>query len=91
MFDNPTLVFSQSGIAVAHEVLPTMHLLRFRLEAIRSDVDNVLQPVTRIAAQAALTTLNKYFGVMERSNICWMATGMSSFTLAFSMYYLADI
>jgi hypothetical protein len=52
-----------------------MELLKYRLELMRDDFDKVLKPVTRIAAHAALVVLNKYLGIMEESDIYWMATG----------------
>jgi hypothetical protein len=53
-----------------------MLLLKYRLELMRNDIDDELQPVTRIAAHTALFVLNKYLKIMEESDVYWMATGM---------------
>ncbi|KAF8593277.1 hypothetical protein BDV93DRAFT_447095, partial [Ceratobasidium sp. AG-I] len=74
VFKEPTLIFSQKETALIHEVIPSMDLLKFRLELIRDDVGHVLHPVTRVAANVALTVLDKYFNIMRESDVYWMAT-----------------
>ncbi|KAF8600191.1 hypothetical protein BDV93DRAFT_423316, partial [Ceratobasidium sp. AG-I] len=74
VFLEPTLFFLRKEAAIIHEVVPTMSTLRYRLELMRDDVDRVLHPATRIAAQSSLSTLDKYMGIMGESDIYWMAT-----------------
>lgn len=46
-----------------------MEILEFRLCLMRDDTDNVLKPITRVAAHAALVVLKTYLKLMEQSDI----------------------
>ncbi|KAG8735176.1 hypothetical protein FRC11_003389 [Ceratobasidium sp. 423] len=51
-------------------------LLKYRLESMRDDVDQLLDkfPAIRIAAQSSLVTLDEYMGIMSQSEVYSMAT-----------------
>ncbi|KEP49957.1 hAT family dimerization protein [Rhizoctonia solani 123E] len=74
IFEDITLFFSRVETALIHEVVPRLRLLQRQLELMRND--NALFEVTRIAAEAALHVLAKYFDLMQESTIPWVAVIM---------------
>ncbi|KAG9076095.1 hypothetical protein FRC06_009705, partial [Ceratobasidium sp. 370] len=76
VLEEPTLMFSQKETLLIHEALPSMYVMKFRLERMRDDADNDLHPITRVAAYSALTVVDKYIKLMEESDLYFMAVAL---------------
>ncbi|KAG9092375.1 hypothetical protein FRC06_000123 [Ceratobasidium sp. 370] len=76
VLDAMTQMFSQKNTVLIHEALPSMHVVKFRLERMRDDTNNILRPITRVAAYSALLVVNKYLRLMEESDLYLMAVAM---------------
>ncbi|KAG8733279.1 hypothetical protein FRC10_000323 [Ceratobasidium sp. 414] len=76
VLDAMTQMFSQKNTVLIHEALPSMHVVKFRLERMRDDTNNILRPITRVAAYSALIVVNKYLRLMEESDLYFMAVAM---------------
>ncbi|EUC59816.1 hypothetical protein RSOL_324140 [Rhizoctonia solani AG-3 Rhs1AP] len=76
VFLEPSLVLSQKETPIIHEVLPMFTLLKYRLERMRDNVDQLLDkhPAIRIAAQSSLITLDEYMETMAQSEVYSVAT-----------------
>ncbi|CAE6475468.1 unnamed protein product, partial [Rhizoctonia solani] len=89
VFEEPTHIHSQKGVALIHEVILHMLLLKFRLELMRDAA--VINPrtgqtprlVIRVAAFAALNVVNKYLKLMESAYIYWLAIVLCPWSAAF--------
>lgn len=76
-------MFSQAEVPLIVDALPLLFDLRQYLENIRDD-EGDLSPVIRIAAQAAISMVNKYTVFTEDCEIYYAAIGMLN--LAFSCH-----
>ncbi|KAL5633113.1 hypothetical protein ACGC1H_003564 [Rhizoctonia solani] len=76
VFLEPSLLLSQKETPIIHEVLPMLSLLKYRLERMRDNVDQLLDkhPAIRIAAQSSLITLDDYVEMMAQSEVYSVAT-----------------
>ncbi|QRW24601.1 hAT family dimerization protein [Rhizoctonia solani] len=78
IFEEPTLIHSQKGIALIHEVIPHMLLMKHRLIRIRdaihdAETEQPPQLVACVAAVAAIQVIDKYLKLLEGADIYWLA------------------
>ena len=81
IFDYPTKLFSEAEVPLIPEAIPMLVKIRWGLEKIRDDTDdlgNLLPSPFRIAAQATLLLVNKYLDLMLNTELYIVATGGSS-------------
>ncbi|EUC56015.1 hypothetical protein RSOL_154710, partial [Rhizoctonia solani AG-3 Rhs1AP] len=77
IFQGITDCFSQAEVPLIHDALPELLSLRTALYDVRDDRLSLgLRSVTRVAAEAALTTPVKYLNEMLESDIYVVAIGM---------------
>ncbi|QRV82276.1 AC transposase [Ceratobasidium sp. AG-Ba] len=76
IFQEVTLLFSQSDQPLLHEVIPVFLRMRRRLEIVREDKAQQLDPLIRVAAHSSLLVLEKYFELFKNSEVYWIALVM---------------
>lgn len=60
---------------MVHEVVPIFVRIRRRLELVREDKAQKLNPIIRAAAHSSLMVYHKYMGLFTESEIYWIALG----------------
>ncbi|KAG8715747.1 hypothetical protein FRC08_010211 [Ceratobasidium sp. 394] len=76
VFREPTLLFSQKEVPLIHEVIPSLYTMRFRSTRMLEDEDRRLHSITRVAACSALAVVDKYIGLLEKSELYFMAVAL---------------
>ena len=75
MFEEPTKLFSQSQVPLIADVLPMLDSIEKSMTLIRDDNDDKLPNVVRVAAQAVLLLINKYYSLMKECELYVIAIG----------------
>jgi hypothetical protein len=71
--------FSQAEVPLVYEVIPMLEDLEHQLDALRNDV--TAPAVVRIAAQAALNVVGKYYALTDDCEVYQIAIGTSKYLL----------
>lgn len=74
IFEDGTLLFSQSSVPLIHEAVPLLRSIQVSLAAVRDATD--LPNVIRVAAQASLLVCNKYFSLSDDCEVYRIAIAM---------------
>jgi hypothetical protein len=75
VFDEPTKLFSQSQVPLITEVLPILDSIEQSMTLVRDDDDSELPDVVRVAAQAVLLLIDKYYSLMKDCELYVIAIG----------------
>ena len=75
MFDEPTKLFSQSQVPLIADVLPMLDSIEKSMTLVHDDDDNELPNVVRVAAQAVLLLIDKYYSLMKDCELYVIAIG----------------
>ncbi|KAL6299790.1 hypothetical protein BKA93DRAFT_741807 [Sparassis latifolia] len=76
IFQDLTDLFSQAEVPLIHETVPMLEQLEHQLTAVRDDVDVELPSVIRIAAQASLLVVGKYYALTDDTDVYRIAIAM---------------
>jgi hypothetical protein len=85
VFNEPTKLFSQSQVPLIADVLPMLDSIEKSMTLVRDDDDSELPNVVRVAAQAVLLLIDKYYSLMKDCELYVIAIGkciMSHFILS---------
>lgn len=82
VFDEPTKLFSQAQVPLIAEVVPMLDELEKSMVKVRDDEE--LLDVIRVAAQAALLLIDKYFSLTDECELYQIAIGMYTSYYCFS-------
>jgi hypothetical protein len=75
VFDEMTKLFSQSQVPLIAEVLPMLDSIEKSMTLVRDDDDSELPNVVRVAAQAVLLLIDKYYRLMKDCELYVIAIG----------------
>ena len=75
MFNEPTKLFSQSQVPLIGDVLPMLDSIEKSMTLVRDDDDSKLPDVVRVAAQAVLLLINKYYILTKDCELYVIAIG----------------
>jgi hypothetical protein len=75
VFDEPTKLFSQSQVPLIVEVLPMLDSIEQSMNLVCDDEESELPNVVRVAAQAVLILINKYYTLMKGTELYIIAIG----------------
>ncbi|KAF8602022.1 hypothetical protein BDV93DRAFT_414455, partial [Ceratobasidium sp. AG-I] len=73
IFKEASDLFSRAEVPFVHEVVPIFVRIRRRLELVRKDKSQKLNPIIRAAAHSALLIHHKYMGLFMDSEVYWIA------------------
>lgn len=74
VFEVPTKHFSCGEVPLVYQVLPALVEMKNTLVVMRNSTD--INPVTRVAAQAALNVFDKYMTNMTICEVYFIAIGL---------------
>ena len=80
MFEEPTKLFSQSQVPLIADVLPMLDSIEKSMTLVRDDEDRELPNVVRVAAQAVLLLIDKYYSFMKDCELYVIAIGEYKFS-----------
>ena len=75
VFDAPTKLFSTAQVPLITEVLPNLDAIEASMIRVRDEPDAELLDVVRVAAQAALLLIEKYYTLMNECDLYIIAIG----------------
>jgi hypothetical protein len=86
VFDGPTKLFSQSQVPLIADVLPMLDSIEKSMTLVRDDDEDELPYVVRVAAQAVLLLIDKYYSLMKDCELYVIAIG--GYKICFLLYIL---
>jgi len=86
VFDGPTKLFSQSQVPLIADVLPMLDSIEKSMTLVRDNDDHDLPDVVRVAAQAVLLLIDKYYSLIKDCELYIIAIG--GYKIYFSLHVL---
>jgi hypothetical protein len=83
LFDELTSLFSKADVPLIYEVIPMLEFLEHALDDVYNAKDE--PPVIRIAAQAALQVVGKYYALTDDNEVYRIAISKSPSSLRHSI------
>ena len=80
MFEEPTKLFSQSQVPLIADVLPMLDSIEKSMTLVHDNEDRELPNVVRVAAQAVLLLIDKYYSLMKDCELYVIAIGEYKFS-----------